>query len=143
MISKIQLHLQVQSWPLKVPFRITGHVWEQLDLVICSLSRAGHSGRGEAAGVFYRGESAEGLKAQIESVRGAIEAGIRRAALEALLPAGGARNAVDCALWALESSEQGVPVWQLAGLARPRPLLTTFTLGRTRRALDQALSQYR
>ena len=62
-------------------------------------------------------------------MRGAIEAGIRRAALQDLLPAGGARNAVDCALWALDSREQGVPVWQLAGLARPRPLLTTFTLG--------------
>ncbi len=127
--NRIQLDLEVQSWPLKVPFRITGHVWEHLGLVICSLSRSGHSGRGEATGVFYRGESAEGLKAQIESVRGEVEAGISRAALQDLLPAGGARNAIDCALWALESHEGRVPAWQLAGLVQPEPLLTTFTLG--------------
>ncbi|MGY6554301.1 MAG: dipeptide epimerase [Wenzhouxiangella sp.] len=127
--SRIQLDFAVQSWPLKVPFRITGHVWEHLDLVICTLSRAGHSGRGEATGVYYLGETVEVLKTQIESARGHIEAGISRAALQDLLPAGGARNAVDCALWALEASEQGVPAWQLAGLDRPRSLLTTFTLG--------------
>lgn len=127
--NRIQLDLEVQSWPLKVPFRITGHVWEHLDIVICTVGRAGHIGRGEASGVYYLGESAEVLKAQIESVRGEIEAGISRAALQELLPAGGARNAVDCALWALESSEQGVPAWRLAGMDRPRPLLTTFTLG--------------
>ena len=129
MKTRIQLKLEVQSWPLKVPFRITGHVWEHLDIVICALSRNGHIGRGEGTGVYYRGETAATLKAQIEAVRGEIEAGIRREALQDLLPAGGARNAVDCALWALESREQGIPAWQLAGLERPRPLLTTFTLG--------------
>ncbi len=129
MSSRIQLELEVQSWPLRVPFRITGHVWEHLDIVICSLSRSGHTGRGEATGVYYRGETAVGIKAQIESVRDQIEAGISREALQDLLPAGGARNAVDCALWALESREQATPVWRLAGLEPPRPLLTTFTLG--------------
>jgi len=129
MSSSIQLNLEVQSWPLKVPFRITGHVWEHLEIVVCSLGRGGVTGRGEGTGVYYRGETAATLKAQIESVRSEIEAGISRAALQDLLPAGGARNAVDCALWALESREQGVPVWQLAGLESPRPLLTTFTLG--------------
>lgn len=129
MLSKIQLRLETQSWPLKRPFRITGHVWEHQDIVICSLSRAGHSGRGEATGVYYRGESAASIAAQIASARAEIEAGISRAALQELLPAGGARNAVDCALWALESREQGIPAWQLAGLEPPRALLTTFTLG--------------
>ena len=127
--TRIQLDLEVQSWPLKVPFRITGHVWEHLDIVVCHLSRNEQTGRGEAAGVYYRGETAAVLKAQIESVRAEIEAGIGRDALQKLLPAGGARNAVDCALWALESRERGVPAWQLAGMERPRSLLTTFTLG--------------
>jgi L-Ala-D/L-Glu epimerase len=49
--------------------------------------------------------------------------------LQDALPAGGARNAVDCALWELEARRDGVPVWQLAGLPEPKPLLTTFTLG--------------
>ncbi len=45
------------------------------------------------------------------------------------MPAGGARNAVDCALWELEAARAGVPVWQLAGQSSPKPLRTTFTLG--------------
>ncbi len=129
MPNGMQLDLEIQSWPLKVPFRITGHVWEHLDIVICRLRRDGHTGCGEGTGVYYRGETAATIKAQIEAVRGQIEAGIRRESVQELLPAGGARNALDCALWALESREQGVPAWQLAGLERPRPLLTTFTLG--------------
>ncbi|TVS12792.1 MAG: dipeptide epimerase [Wenzhouxiangella sp.] len=129
MTSRIQLELEVQSWPLKVPFRITGHVWETLDLLVCTLHRSGASGRGEATGVYYHDETAASLRAQIEAVRADIEVGISRETLQHLLPAGGARNAVDCALWALESREQGVPAWRLAGLERPRPLLTTFTLG--------------
>ena len=129
MPSPLKLELAVQSWPLKVPFRITGHVWETLELLVCTLSRNGVQGRGEGTGVYYRDETAASLRAQIEAVRAQIEAGISRAGLQDLLPAGGARNAVDCALWALESREAGRPAWQLAGLEAPRPLLTTFTLG--------------
>jgi L-alanine-DL-glutamate epimerase-like enolase superfamily enzyme len=67
--------------------------------------------------------------AAIESRRREIEAGIGRASLQRLLPPGGARNAVDCALWELDARRAGKRVWQLAGLERPKPLLTTFTLG--------------
>jgi L-alanine-DL-glutamate epimerase-like enolase superfamily enzyme len=65
----------------------------------------------------------------LEAARGAIEAGIDRAALQRLLPPGGARNAVDCALWELDARRAGLPVWKLAGLQAPKPLITTFTLG--------------
>ena len=53
----------------------------------------------------------------IEAHRDAIERGITRDELSRLLPAGGARNALDCALWDLESKRTGRPVWQLAGLS--------------------------
>ncbi|HEX4972222.1 MAG TPA: dipeptide epimerase, partial [Steroidobacteraceae bacterium] len=62
-------------------------------------------------------------------VRSSIEAGIDRETLRRLLPAGGARNAVDCALWDLESRLSGIPAWKIAGLNAPVPLVTTFTLG--------------
>jgi len=65
----------------------------------------------------------------IEALRPQIEAGIDRDSLRTLLPAGGARNALDCALWELEAQRTGQPVWKLAGLERVRPLLTTFTVG--------------
>ena len=86
-------------------------------------------GVGEASGVYYLGDTAQTMLADIEAARTAIEAGIDRAALQKLLPPGGARNAVDCALWELEAHRLGVAVWELAGLGSPKPLLTTFTLG--------------
>jgi L-alanine-DL-glutamate epimerase-like enolase superfamily enzyme len=69
------------------------------------------------------------MLATIEGARGAIEAGIDRTALQELLPPGGARNAIDCALWELDASRLRMPVWKLAGLPPPKALLTTFTLG--------------
>jgi L-alanine-DL-glutamate epimerase-like enolase superfamily enzyme len=65
---------------------------------------------------------------QLESVRSLVEAGIDRGGLQSLLPAGGARNAIDCALWDLEAKLERRPVWQIAGLDAPLPLLTTFTI---------------
>jgi L-alanine-DL-glutamate epimerase-like enolase superfamily enzyme len=65
----------------------------------------------------------------IEAARSAIERGVDRAALQHLLPPGGARNAVDCALWELDAHRLGAAVWELAGLPAPKPLVTTFTLG--------------
>jgi L-alanine-DL-glutamate epimerase-like enolase superfamily enzyme len=65
---------------------------------------------------------------EIEAVRPQIEAGIERHALQSLLSPGGARNALDCALWDLASKLTGTPAWRLAGLEPPRPLLTTFTV---------------
>jgi L-alanine-DL-glutamate epimerase-like enolase superfamily enzyme len=66
--------------------------------------------------------------AALENVRRDVEAGVDRESLRRLLPPGGARNALDCALWDLEAKRLGQPVWRIAGLERPRPLLTTFTI---------------
>lgn len=123
------LTVRIEPVRLKTPFRITGHVTEAVNLVVCTLQRGGHRGRGEATGVYYHAETGESMAGQIEAVRGQIEAGITREALQDLLPPGGARNALDCAMWDLESSEAGAPAWKLAGLSAPSPLLTTFTLG--------------
>ncbi|HEX2594377.1 MAG TPA: dipeptide epimerase, partial [Rhizomicrobium sp.] len=83
----------------------------------------------EAAGVYYHQEDPRGMRGQMEEVRAAIEAGPSRATLREILPPGGARNAIDCALWDLEAKEQGTPAWHSAGLAAPRLLPTTMTLG--------------
>jgi L-Ala-D/L-Glu epimerase / N-acetyl-D-glutamate racemase len=93
------------------------------------VERDGVCGRGEAAGVDYRGDDIAGMLGQLEAARAPIEAGLTRAALQRLLPAGGARNALDCALWELTAREERRPVWQLAGLGEPRPLLSTYTIG--------------
>jgi L-Ala-D/L-Glu epimerase len=111
------------------PFRIAGFVFDGQDVVVATLDDGRHAGRGEAAGVFYLKDDASHMIELLESVRASIEAGVDRNALQSLLPAGGARNALDCALWELESRRSGTPVWELARLKTPRPLLTTFTLG--------------
>src|SRR3546814_7533105 len=74
------------------------------------------TGRGEAAGVYYNDDHPEAMLATIEALRPRIEAGIDRETLRMLPPAGGARNALDCALWELEAQRAGLQVWKLAGL---------------------------
>jgi L-alanine-DL-glutamate epimerase-like enolase superfamily enzyme len=125
----LRLSLAVETLRLAVPFRISGFVFEQQEVVVATLEDGAHSGRGEASGVYYLGDSAGSMIVAIEAERAAIEAGIDRATLQRLLPPGGARNAIDCALWDLDAQRTGVPVWKLAGLPAPKPLITTFTLG--------------
>ena len=128
-MSALRLRLEVEKLPLREPFRIAGHIWTELDVVVATLEEGSRRGRGEACGVYYLGDTAQTLVAALEAVRADIEAGIDRDALQRLLPPGGARNALDCALWELDALRAGTPVWKLAGLPPPRPLLTTFTLG--------------
>lgn len=125
----LTLRVDVESFAYVKPFRITGHVFTETQLVVAKISDGEHEGRGEAAGVFYLGDDVAAMTAAIESVRGAVEGGVTRAELQSLLPPGGARNALDCAYWELESKRSGRPVWQLAGVSEPRPLRTTLTLG--------------
>jgi L-Ala-D/L-Glu epimerase len=124
----MQLTVRVEKWPYVSPFRITDYVFTGAEVVVVTLDDGGLTGRGEGDGVYYHGETAESIAAQIEAVRGAIERGVDRASLQRLLPAGGARNALDCALWDLEAKREGKPVWQLAGVAPPKPLRTTYTI---------------
>lgn len=125
----LRLALRIERFPYHQPFRISGHVFTETALLLAELSDGTHRGRGEGAGVYYLGDDAAHMLAEAERARPAIEAGATRAELQALLPAGGARNALDCAYWELEAKQAGRPVWALAGLAAPRPLLSTLTLG--------------
>ena len=125
----ITLRATLEEWPLKRPFSITGYRWESLPTVLVTLQSAGHIGRGEAAGVYYRNDTPELMLRQIESLRPTVESGVTRLQLQRLLPRGGARNALDSALWDLEAKIKGVPAWADAELEKPRPLLTTFTCG--------------
>ena len=125
----LKLRVAVEKLRLSAPFRISGFVFEEQEVVVATLDDGLHSGRGEASGVYYLGDTAQGMVAAIEAVRGAVEAGIDRAALQGLLPPGGARNAVDCALWELDAQRRRMPVWKIAELPVARPLVTTFTLG--------------
>lgn len=128
-MGKLHLEVATESLRLAEPFRISGYVFETVDVVVATLSDGEHSGRGEASGVFYLSDDAPQIIAALGEARGAIEDGSSREELRSILPPGGARNAVDCAMWELEAAQQGEPVWQLAGLPEPKPVRTTFTLG--------------
>jgi L-alanine-DL-glutamate epimerase-like enolase superfamily enzyme len=124
------LHIAQERWSYKRPFRVSRGADAALDVILVTLTDPdGLAGRGEAAGVDYDGETAARLAAQVEALRAPIEAGLDRAALAARLPAGGARNALDCALWDLEAKRAGRRAWQLAGLDGARSLGTCVTLG--------------
>lgn len=128
--GRLRLQATRKSWAIHTPFHITGYTFTAFDALIVELSDAdGLTGRGEAQGVYYHQDTPDTMLAQIEALRGQIEAGVTREALQRLLPAGGARNVLDCALWDLEAKRAGKAVWQLAGLPAPKPLLTTYTLG--------------
>jgi L-Ala-D/L-Glu epimerase len=124
----MRVSIHTEEWSAARPFRITGHVWNSFESVVVELSHAGTVGRGEALGVFYADETAASMSAEIEAVADRIATGVDRTALQTLLPAGGARNAVDCALWDLEAKTTGRSIWDLTGVA-PRVLETVYTIG--------------
>ena len=128
-MTPIRLIAGIERWPLVAPFRITGHLFEHLEVLVVRLEHNGAVGCGEAAGVYYRGDSPSRMLEQIEQVRPRIEAGITRELAQTLLPAGGARNALDCALWDLEAKVSHCPAWKTARLEAPQRLKTTFTCG--------------
>lgn len=125
----LSMDVRVEKLPLKSPFKISGYTFTEVPIALVTLSHKGVEGQGEAAGVYYLNDTPDRMASVIEAHRRVIEAGITREALRGLLPAGGARNALDCALWELESKQLGQPVWKLAGLERAVPRITTFTLG--------------
>jgi L-Ala-D/L-Glu epimerase len=88
------------------------------------ITRGGVTGWGECVPYARYGETLDSVTAQIES----LPADITRDALQTALPAGAARNAVDCALWDLWAKQTGQRVWQLAHLPEPGPMVTAYTL---------------
>jgi L-alanine-DL-glutamate epimerase-like enolase superfamily enzyme len=88
------------------------------------ITRGGVTGWGECVPYARYDETLDSVTAQIEG----LDPEISRTALQSALPAGAARNAVDCALWDLEAKLAGKRVWELAGMARPGPEMTAFTL---------------
>jgi L-alanine-DL-glutamate epimerase-like enolase superfamily enzyme len=127
-MSAPALTARIERWPVAGAFTIARGAKTHVDVVVAEIAADGQIGRGEGTPIYYHGESAESVLAQIDSQRDAIAAGLSRDALQTSLPRGAARNALDCALWDLEAKRTGVPVWRLAGLAEPRPLITAFTI---------------
>lgn len=123
-----QLAARIERFPVRGAFTISRGAKTHVDVVVAEIRDGDAVGRGEGTAIYYKGDSAEAALAAISGIADAIAAGAGRADLLALLPAGAARNAVDCALWDLESRLSGQRVWQRLGLPAPQPLLTAYTI---------------
>ena len=124
----MKLHAQIERWPVAGAFTISRGAKTHVDVVVAEILDGDHAGRGEGTAIYYHDESAESVLAQIQAQADAIANGLTRAELQARLPRGAARNALDCALWDLDAKKSGVPVWKLASLPEPQPLVTAFTI---------------
>lgn len=123
-----QLTARIETWPVAGSFVIARGATTQVDVVVVQIADGRHTGKGESTPIYYHGESPETVLDQVEAMSGAISRGMNRADLLRQMPRGAARNAIDCALWDLEAKRERRSVWSLAGLARPQPLQSAFTI---------------
>jgi len=122
--------LAIERWAMKDVFATSRDAIDEIAVILVTLTdSAGRRGRAEAAGVDYDGETPASMASQIESLAGRLHDRISRRELAGLLPAGGARNALDCALWDLEAKRSGIPAWRAAGLEPLEPVTTCLTIG--------------
>src|SRR5438874_11533578 len=123
-VTTIEAH--EQSWPLDKPFRISRGTRAEARVVVVTVTDGRHIGRGEAVPIRRYQQSPASVLAQIESIKSAQN--LDRQQLQKLLPAGAARNALDCALWDLEAKISGKRVWELANIALAHEVETSFTI---------------
>jgi L-Ala-D/L-Glu epimerase len=123
-----QLKTGIESWPIAGTFTISRGSRSEARVVVATIDNGSLAGRGECVPYPRYGETVEGVAAQIEAAAPAISGGASRADLLTLMPAGAARNALDCALWDLEAKEAGARVWTFAGIPAPWPAVTAYTL---------------
>jgi len=121
------LTVAVERWPIAGRFVISRGARTEATVVVVTIVDGDLRGRGECVPYLRYGETVEGVVAAIEAMDAAIAAGMDREALSASMPAGAARNAIDCALWDLEAKRSGIPVAARLGLD-PKPLVTAYTL---------------
>ena len=127
-LSPRALRIDVERFPIAGTFKISRGAKTEAVVVTATISDGAHTGRGECVPYARYGESVDSVTAAIESARGAIEAGCDRAALQTVLPAGAARNALDCALWDFDAKRLGVRALAMAGLHRVAPATTAYTI---------------
>lgn len=125
-ISPLTIEAKEETWPLKQPFRISRGSRTETRVVLVTVTNGEHMGRGESVPLARYNQSTASVLAQIESMHGVKN--LDRKALQGLLPAGAARNALDCALWDLEAKISGERVWELANIPIVPEVETSFTI---------------
>jgi L-alanine-DL-glutamate epimerase-like enolase superfamily enzyme len=124
----MELTVHTERWPIAGAFTIARGAKTEAEVVVVALTDGTTTGRGECVPYARYGETVAGVSAALEAMRGALAGALTRVALQDAMPAGAARNALDCALWDFEAKTSGRPVHALAGLAGPEPLTTAYTI---------------
>jgi L-Ala-D/L-Glu epimerase len=124
----LTLNVAVERWPIAGSFTISRGAKTEAVVVVAELGDGKARGRGECVPYARYGETIDTVTAAIEAMRAPLAAGLTRSGLQAAMPPGAARNALDCAFWDLEAKQSGRPVHDIAGLPAPRALTTAFTI---------------
>ena len=124
----MELSVRIERWPIAGAFAISRGRKTEAVVVVAELDDGTHRGRGESVPYARYGETPDGIVAAIEAMRPALRRGLDRPALQGALPAGAARNALDCAYWDVNAKQTGQRVHELAGLGAPGPLTTAYTI---------------
>jgi L-alanine-DL-glutamate epimerase-like enolase superfamily enzyme len=124
----MELSVRMERWPLAGAFTISRGSKTEAVVVVVELSDGTHRGRGESVPYARYGETPDGIVAAIEVMRPALGRGLDRAELQAAMPPGAARNALDCAYWDVNAKAAGRRAHELAGIVAPRALMTAYTI---------------
>lgn len=126
--SAPRLTARIERWPIAGAFAISRGSKTEAVVVVAEVTAGGVTGRGECTPYPRYGETPETTLAAVQELEGAVAAGLTRVQLQAAMPAGAARNALDCALLDLEAKAAGRRAWEVLGCAAPRERTTAFTI---------------
>jgi L-alanine-DL-glutamate epimerase-like enolase superfamily enzyme len=119
---------RIERWPIAGSFTISRGAKTEAVTVVAEVRRDGLIGRGECVPYPRYGETPEATLAALQAMQHQLSRGLDRHALQAALPAGAARNALDCALIDLEAKTAGKRVWDLLGRRSPQACTTAYTI---------------
>ena len=126
--QSLTLSARIERWPIAGSFTISRGAKTEAVTVVAEVSGGGLTGRGECVPYPRYGETPEAALAALLAMREPLAAGLDRQALQAAMPPGAARNALDCALLDHEAKASGRRVWSLLGRAGPQPCITAYTI---------------
>ncbi|HET7680114.1 MAG TPA: N-acetyl-D-Glu racemase DgcA, partial [Xanthobacteraceae bacterium] len=124
----VRLTVHIERWPIAGSFVISRGAKTEAVVVVAELRDGSLVGRGECVPLARYDQTVDGEAARLAGLAEAVAGGLDRKALQGALPAGPARNALDCAFWDLEAKRAGKPAYALAGLSALRPVTTALTI---------------
>jgi L-Ala-D/L-Glu epimerase len=127
-VAPARLTARIEKWPIAGAFTISRGAKTEAVVVVAEISRDGFTGRGECVPYPRYGETPDATLAAILAMQDRFTAGLDREALQSAMPAGAARNAVDCALLDLDAKSQGLRVWDMLKRPAPRACTTAYTI---------------